>query len=226
MKIASVTVLYQEDQFIIPHFNMISHFDENIVITSKKPFIDYLQSGRVTEDKDNSIEILKNNFPKVHILEHNENYFCGNIFNIGIKKARELNCDVIVKFDPDMFVTKKDMDLLMETINKGDYQTLLLDYPNNTIAYKKDFYHGVPAKIFPVGCDPLIVKTNQLFIQDGVKIKTTGEQKVIDIPNFMVHHFTGFKGNVDEVELKRVESLPGFTKWLSAPLEIMDMFNK
>lgn len=222
MKIASVTVIWNDEQFIYPHFKMISKLDENIVLIGRKPFIDYHANGLVSDKPDNSESILRSKFPRVKIFKHDFDYFCGDLFNLGMDKARELGCDAIIKLDPDMLLTDNDWNKLMEQINNTDWQTLLLDYPNNTIAYKKDLDHGVQANIFPVGCDPHVIKINESFIQDGVKIKTTGRQSLIK--DIMVHHMTGFKPNVDENELQRVEQLHGFSGWISAPQEIKNKF--
>jgi len=203
---------------------MISDFDENIVLIGRKPFKDYFEAGLVGEKADKSEDILRKEFPKVKIFYHDFDYFCGDLFNLGMEKARELECDAIVKLDPDMFLTKEDWKTFKERIQtEADWDTLLLNYPTHTTAYKKDFDHGVRADIFPVGADPHVVRIDQKFIQDGVKIAATGRQKIINWP-IMVHHFTGFKPNVDEAELKRVENLPEFSGWSSASQEIKDMF--
>lgn len=222
MRLASVTVVWNDEKFIRPHFKMISPLDENIVLVGNKPFDDYFANGLVDSHPDRSISILENEFPHVKIFKHDFRFFCGDLFNLGLEIAKELGCDAIMKLDPDMLLENKDWDNLMNQIKQDNWDTLLLDYKNSTIAYKKDLYHGHLANIFPVGLDPHVVRTNQNFIQDGVKIKATGRQKVLK--DIMVHHFTGWKPNVDETELKRVESLPGFTGWVSAPLEIKKMF--
>lgn len=222
MKIASITVAYQDDLFIRRHLEMLKDIDLHIVILSH-PFKDYLEAGRVSVAQNNTKELIKD-IPNVVFITHTEQFFCGNIFNLGMAKAREFGCDAIIKFDPDMFLTSDVLREFMNIVRNGDYQTLLLDYPNNTIAYKKDMFHGVPAKIFPVGADPLVVKVTQSFIQDGVKIKTTGEQKILNFDGFIVHHFTGLNDSVDDYELRRVERLPGFNGWKAAPDEIINLF--
>jgi GT2 family glycosyltransferase len=178
MKMASITVVYNDERFIRPHFKMISCLDEKIVLYSKKPFKDYFANGLVKPEPDNSIEILRKEFPYVHLIEHNFDFFCGDLFNLGMEKARELGCDVIIKLDPDMLMEKESWNSLINQISEEDWDTLLLDYQNNTIAYKGDLEHGHQANIFPVGLDPHVVRTNHCFIQDGVAIRATGRQKV------------------------------------------------
>jgi hypothetical protein len=223
MKIASVTVIWNDEKFIRPHFKMISRFDFNVVLLGKRPFIDYRANGLVEDRPDGGEAILRAEFPHVHIISHDSDYFCGDLFNIGMEKARELGADAIVKLDPDMMISDRDWDSFVSQIrDNDDWDVLLLDYANNTIAYKKDFDHGVPARIFPIGMDPHVVRIDQKFIQDGVRIAATGRQRVLK--DIMVHHFTGFRPCVDDVELKRVEGLPGFEGWTRCPEEITNKF--
>ena len=222
MKIASVTAVWNDERFIRAHFDMISKFDINIVLVGKKPFVDYLENGLVDSKPDRSREILEREFPHVRIFEHDFEYFCGGLFNFGMEKARELGADIIVKLDPDMLMSDDDWTRFMSQLHRDDWDTLLLDYANDTIAYKMDFDHGTKASIFPVGLDPHAVRIGESFVEEGVKIRASGRQK--ELRDIMVHHFTGFRKGVDEAELRRVESLQGFDGWQRCPEDIIAKF--
>jgi len=229
MRIASITCIFENEFFIKPHFNMISSLDENIVLIGRKPFKEYFNAGFVSSTPDNSEKIIRELYPKAHIVYHDFDSFCGNLLNLGLSKARELNCDMIIKLDVDMLLIKKDWSTFIQKVKESNHDCISLDYHKHTFVYKGDFEHGIECSIFPCGNDPIALKTTHSFIQDGLAIRTTGTQSTTDSSygnDFMIHHFTQFFRKDIIEERKRVESLPGFTKWLSAPLEIMDMFNK
>lgn len=223
MKIASITCIFENELFIKPHFEMIKGLDENIVLIGRKPFKEYFEAGFVSDKPDNSEALIREMYPKAHIVYHDFDTFCGNLLNVGIDKAIELGCDAILKLDVDMLLTREDWYRLMNGLQTTDCDTLSLDYANNTMVYKKDFEHGVRCWVFPVGNDPVFVKTNCRFIQDGGNVKTTGRKQGI-INDVMVHHFTQIRRKDADEELKRVESLPNFPGWVECPAEIQDMF--
>lgn len=234
MKIASITPIYSAEPFVRGHFNMLKDLDINIVLDGQIPFKDYLAAGIYKQQKDNAINIIKEEYKHVHVIPHNFEYLCGDLFNLGLNYAKTLGADVIIKLDPDMFLTKKDWDLLINKIKAGDYDKMTLDFRKCTVVYKTvwsnypklDFKHGVSCDVFDVGNDTLVAKTEQRFVQDDQRIYTTGNRDVlIDWDDFVIHHFSGFKPNCDENELKRIETLTRFNGWVDCPQEIINMFN-
>lgn len=220
MKIASITPIYNCENFLRPFFKQLSVFDENIVLLGNEPFADHVAAGFVSKERDNSEIILRTEFPRVKIYNHDFKYYDGGLFNFAIDKAKELNCDVIIKLDPDMFFEKKSLDILLDKVKTTSYSTLLLDMRYKTMVYEEDLDHGVPQSLWNVGNEPFIVKTNEKFIVDGTNIKTTGDQSLIDWDGFVIHHLSGFKRH----DVSKIEKMSEFPGWKSAPLEIKQLF--
>ncbi len=221
MRFATVTPVYNSEFFLRPFLKQISIFDENIILLGEEPFEDYLAAGLVKTERDNSLAILRE-FPNLHIVRHNIKFYCGDLFNLGIEVAKSLNCDAIIKFDPDMFMEKSSMDTFLDKIHNTSYDVLNLNMQSHTTVYEQDFNHGVPQSLWHVGLEPFVIKTTQTFIQDGTNIKVDGHQENMDWPGFMIHHLSGFKRNI----VSEVEQMPNFPGWTSAPQEIVDRFQE
>lgn len=224
MKIATVTPMYNSEFFVRAWAKQNAVFDENIVLMGRKPFKDYLAAGMVTEERDNTEKILREEFPHVKIYYHEFDYYSGGLFNMGMQIAEDLGCEVVYKSEPDMFMTKKDLDFFLEKIKTMDYRVLLLYFKKCTTAYWIDFEHGVPQSLWEVGNDPFVIKAGNRFVESGTQIRIEGDSQIIDWDDFTIHHFSGFKSMYDTDTLKVIESIPNFKEWLTAPQEIQDMF--
>lgn len=218
MRIASITPVYNSENFLPAFLKQISVFDENIFLLGEEPFTDYLAAGLVTKEKDKSRHILDR--VNVHVVPHKIKYYSGELFNLGIDKARDLDCQVIVKLDPDMFLEKQSMDILLDRARNISSNAYTLDMKSNTMVYEQDFDHGVTQALWHVGGEPFVVRTDARFAEDGTNIHVDGAE-MIDWPNFMIHHFSGFKRNIVE-EVEKMEKFPG---WSKCPKEIKDLFN-
>lgn len=216
--IATITPIYNAEFFLRHFLKQISVFDENIILMGRKPFRDYLNAGFVKEERDNTLEILKE-FPKVKVYFHDFEYYCGGLFNMGMKIAEDLGCDIVYKAEPDMFMTEKDLNLFINNIKTLDYSVLLLYMKKCTTVYY-DFEHGVSQSLWEVGNDPFVVKAGKRFVENGTQIRIEGDSKLIDWDDFMVHHLSGFKIKRDGVEERK-----GFTGWTKCPEEITNMFH-
>lgn len=71
---------------------------------------------------DNSIEFIKNKYPKVTIIVNDRNFGFASANNIGIKKAFELKCDHLLLLNPDTLIDKNCLSLL---IQRADSKTIL-----------------------------------------------------------------------------------------------------
>ncbi len=218
MKVATVTPVYNSP-FLKPFLKQISVFDENIILLGEQPFEDYLKAGFVSEDKGNTEEILAE-FPKLHIYKHNIKFYSGELFNLGLDIAKSLNCEVVVKIDPDMFLTKEHLDILLDRARNLSEDAVLLDMASYTTVYEKDFDHGVTQSLWHVGGEPFVIKTSARFIEDGTNISIEGAE-AFNWP-IHIHHFSGFKRNI----ISEVEKLPNFPGWKPCPQEIRDKFQE
>lgn len=219
MRVASLTSVYNAKPFIEPFLEQIKVFDENIFLLGEEPFEDYLAAGFVKKEKDGTAEILANH--PVTVVKHNVKFYSGELFNKGLDAAKKLNCDVVVKIDPDMFLEKKSMDMLLEAARNLTQPALILDMNSQTMVYEEDFEHGISQSFWHTGGEPFVIRTDARFAEDGTNMFVEGAS-MLNLPaDFMIHHFSGFRRNiVRETELK-----PNFPGWTPCPQEIQDLFN-
>lgn len=210
MRVASITPVYNAEFFLPAFLKQISVFDENIFLLGDEPFEDYLEAGLVDRKRDNTRQILRN--AKVRLVPHNIRFYSGKLFNLGLAVAKSLNCEVAVKIDPDMFLEKKSMDLLLDGARNITSDALVLDMKSNTMVYEQDFDHGVTQSLWHVGGEPFVIKTSAKFAEDGTNIHIDDIQ-MINWDGFMIHHFSGFKRNI----VSEVEKMEKFKGWTPAP---------
>lgn len=74
------------------------------------------------DSKDKSVELLKNEFPEVNLIETGENAGVAKGNNIGIKAAIKLNCEYILLLNND---TEVDLNMLTVMIQKADKNKLV-----------------------------------------------------------------------------------------------------
>lgn len=220
MRFATVTPVYNSANFLRPFLEQISIFDENIILYGNEPFDAYLAAGLVQKERDNSLEILSE-FPKLHIVKHDIKSYCGDLFNLAISEAKKLNCDAIIKFDPDMFLEKESMDIFLEKVTSKPFEAWTLNMRDYTMVYEEDLEHGVPQSLWNVGGEPFVIKTDKQFIQDGDNIKVNCHEEMMEWPGFVIHHLSGFKRHI----VAEVEKMPNFPGWTPAPAEIKEKFH-
>ncbi len=68
--------------------------------------------------KDNTVTILRNNFPDVEVIETGENIGFGQANNIGIKKALLDNADFVFLLNQDAWVEPNCIDKLIQIQNR------------------------------------------------------------------------------------------------------------
>jgi hypothetical protein len=218
MKIATITPMYNAEFFLRPFLKQNSIYDENIILMGNKPFKDYKKAGFVTEERDNTLGILKE-FPNVKVYFHDFEYYSGPLFNMGMEIAESLGCGIVYKAEPDMFMTDDCVNLFKERIGNLNYDVLSLNMQKCTTVYY-DFDHGVPQSLWNVGNEPFVIKAGTRFLNEGTNIKVNKPTTSIDWDGFMIHHLSGFKlPSKEGVELRQ-----GFNGWTACPQEIKDLF--
>lgn len=74
------------------------------------------------DSKDDSIKIVKENFPDVIIIETSENNGVAKGNNIGIREAIKRNCEYILLLNND---TEVDVDMLTQLLKKASENTMV-----------------------------------------------------------------------------------------------------
>lgn len=73
------------------------------------------------DSKDNSIQMVRDNYPDVIIIENGNNYGVAKGNNIGIRAALDAGCEYILLLNND---TELDKKLLSKLVSKADVNTI------------------------------------------------------------------------------------------------------
>lgn len=189
-KIGSLTPLWNQELFIKPHFAMLEKLDRNLVLIEAGPLPNYHKEHGYSVKKDLSEELIKRFFPKVEVkpgyypttLE-----FGAGLYNEGLLQMQD--CDIVLRLDPDMIWKQEDFDRFIDLIRNTDYDCYRMDFHRNSINYyiTGDFDHGLKDAY---ELDALAVNPKHLFT--GVLDYPDHNTKVIDLSDWMCHHFRGW----------------------------------
>jgi len=69
--------------------------------------------------QDNTIDLVKNHFPKVHLIESKENLGFGAANNIGINYALEKGAKYVFLLNQDAWIKKGTLELLVDALEKN-----------------------------------------------------------------------------------------------------------
>lgn len=69
--------------------------------------------------KDNTIDLVKNHFPEVHLIKSEENLGFGAANNIGIKYALKQGANYVFLLNQDAWLQKGSLELLVNSIEKN-----------------------------------------------------------------------------------------------------------
>lgn len=111
--------------------------------------------------KDNSISMVREKFPKVHILEQNENVGVAVGNNIGIKYSLSLNTAYTLLLNNDIVV---DKHLLEELVKKSD---------GKRVVVPKIYYYEPKNMLWYAGGD--ILYNRGIAVHTGIKQEDVGQ---------------------------------------------------
>lgn len=117
---------------------------------------------------DNTIGLVRDNFPSVDLVSLNENIGFGAANNIGIKKAMESGCDYIFLLNQDAYLGDNALDTLISTMIEFPNAGILspLHFNGSGTAFDKNFLY----------C--LNTGTNNAFVNDAYFNKLKDVYKV------------------------------------------------
>lgn len=107
--------------------------------------LDYTSAEIVLVDNgstDDSIEVIKTNFPEITLIENRENLGVAGGRNVGLRYALQGNADYILFLDNDTIV---DKDFLTELVKVGE------ENKEAGIITGKIYFYDEPNKIWSVG---------------------------------------------------------------------------
>lgn len=229
-KLGSLTPIYNNEPFIIPHFKMLESYgiDRNVVLLGSRPFPQYHVEHGYSLKPDKSEELLKKRFPKVEIFPSNySGEFGASLYNQAFPFMRD--CDIVLIFDVDMLFTPPDWKKMIDFIRNTDHDCYRMNYCDNSINYYMDFDHGLKdAKEF----DPRAINPKYDFEQ--VLEYPHGKQYVMEWESWVCHHFRGWckpksvTKNWPESDYAR-QAFRDYSNngdWFHCPTEIRNMFDK
>lgn len=191
-KIGSITPLWNQELFIKPHFDMLSSLDKNLVLMHDRPLPSYHNEHGYSNKKDLSEYILRKYFPNVEIqkaMYPPELDFGPGLYNEGL--VQMLDCDIVLRLDPDMLWTKKNWDEFINLLRTTDNDSYVMDFAKDSVNYYMtgDFEHGLmDAKEF----DPLAVNPEKLFKDEIPLYYPATNPMLIKLDNWICHHFRGW----------------------------------
>jgi len=118
-----------------------------------------------------------------------------------------------------MFFTEKDFTKLITFISLGQYDYYRLNFRTNSINYyvTNRFDRGLKEALE----EKEIIAFNPKV---GYSYAGGGRQFIIEWPDFMLHHFRGWKkSTTDESIEKYHKEHPEYGDWVTAPLEIINL---
>lgn len=200
MKIGSMTICWNAEQFIKSNLEMLSGLDCNVVFMQKGPWPDYIKQHGVSIKPDRTREIIKKYFPKVEVYESRTDPAegsRGDDLNQMLEKLRG-RVDYAVRLDTDMFFTKSDFDRLISFVKNNSYDCYRLDFASCSVNYNGigNFDHGL---MDAVEVDPIVVNVQGEFgwLKDHYYPPSKKEMDyLIHWEGFMCHHFRGWKPKV------------------------------
>jgi hypothetical protein len=227
-KIGSITPLYNGEPFIIPHFNMLSSLDKNIVLLGDNPLPQYEREHGYSKIKDRSKELLCKYFPKVEIYPSTYTGEWGApLLNEGLKYVQD--CDKVFLLGVDMIFSDDDWKKINDFIQETSHDCYIINFGKCSINYYMDFNHGLKdAKEF----DPIVIDPKKKI--DWVYHYPAENQYIIEWDNFCFHHFKGWNKPktvtkdwpYTEYAKTAFLNYSNNGDWYSCPQEIRDKFDK
>ncbi len=188
-KIGSITLIWNHELFLGPHFDMLSKLDKNIVGLADGPLLEYQAVHGTSSTADRSEKIIRKKFPHVEIHDFTfQTKFNSAIYQPFMSFVQD--CDIVLRLDPDMIFEPKQWDNFLNFIRSTDYDAYRMNYATCSVNYYMtyDFDHGLmDAKEYDIlGFNPKESLTgildyplpNQCLLQDPEK--------------FFFHHFRGW----------------------------------
>lgn len=217
MKIGAYLCVYNHEVFVEKSLTMLSKYvDKIVVVIQNKSNPSYAIEYLAT--KDNTENLVKN------FKFKDFQYYYTDLTGLEFEKVntfaadRMLDCDVVIRLDPDQFFTKEDMEKLIYQIksNKSNYYRFSLK--DNSINYyvMNRFYYGLKdaqEEHEIIAFDPRL----------GYHLQDTGSFFIKDV---MMHHLRGWKKNVTEEFIIKFQKDNRDTcgDFITAPLEIINKF--
>lgn len=216
-KVASITPIWNQEPFILRHFEALKSFDANFVILQSQPLGAYHAEHGVKSVPDKSAELLLKHFPHVKYIEQPEVVaeFGCDLFNQFLPDVQDY--DLVVKLDLDMVFLEKDWHELVAILKTTDADCVRLNYKDNSYNYYVDYEHGLK--------DALEVREIIAFNPKKPLLPVLNYDAVKEIiVNIPFHHLRGFNKPLTTHESLRKMEESGYVEqfggWKSAPQEI------
>lgn len=119
--------------------------------------------------QDNTIDLVKSNFPEVHIIKSEVNLGFGAANNIGINYAMEQGAEYIFLLNQDAWIKKGSLELLVDALEKNEEYGVISPIHLNGSGKMLDKNFG----------DYLYNKGGRKFITDKILGRTS--EAIIDI---------------------------------------------
>lgn len=193
-KLGALYPLWNQELFIKPHLDMVlPYVDRCVVLMQGGPLPNYKKEHGYSAKEDHTREIIKHYFPQVEIYESAFPWqtmdFSAPLYNEGLAMMQD--CDIVFRFDPDMFFLEEDFQSFMHFVRSTDFDCYRINFSTNSINYyvTRDYDHGLvdAQEVDPLGVSPQKQFTGVLDypIQKTVVFNGSGD-------DYKFHHFRGW----------------------------------
>jgi hypothetical protein len=190
-KVGALYPLWNQQLFIKPHLDMVlPHVDRCVVLMQPGPLPSYRKEHGYSTKKDHTEDIVKHYFPQVEIIQSthpNTEEFGCELYNEGLELMQD--CDIVTRFDPDMFWTPEVMKEFFDYIRSTEFDCYKMDFHNDSVNYSitGDYEHGLKdAQEY----DPLAIDPKKLF--EPVLRYPAVKPVIYKANQWMCHHFRGW----------------------------------
>lgn len=203
--IGSLTPVWNQEMWILPHFKMLSELNKNVVLLQERPLPNYFKEHGYSAKPDLSEHLLQKHFPEVEIYPsrfEEGREFGADLYNDGLEYVQD--CDIVFRLDPDMFFTDEVWKTLITHIQESEYNCYHMKFDTDSINYYMtgDFEHGLKdaQEVDALAWNPKR-KLRYLewadpnmpgIVQHADLACPWDKHHFIDFPGFMCHHFRGW----------------------------------
>lgn len=214
--IGVVIPLYNREKFIGPCLAQWIPFAKVVVVLSSVPW----KIGGNEEDltPDKSEEIIKR-FKTVKIIKGRFEKQQESLL-AGLKECQD--CERIIIWDSDLFITSKDQTDFLNLIKEKDEPVIRINHETMFQEYYYDYRYGLPA--LTGGVYPIIAIACDVRLRKITSTEIAYREYVWNNPEIKLHHFRWCKPN-GSGKYRCIEPLTsdGYT---AAPEEIVNLINR